>query len=60
MEGFGFHFGIFLGKLTTHSLREYSGNDQSSNILSHPTNDCRGGVFIGGDPKVQNDRFDPK
>ena len=58
--GSGFCFAISLGRLTVHSLREYSGYNQSSNSGSNPKNDCGGGVFIVGNPKVRNDMFDPK
>ena len=47
----GFVSGIFLGKLLANWIK-----------VSHqpaPANDCGGGVFIGGDPEVWNDWFDP-
>ena len=56
MGGFWFCFGVFLGSLTSLSLREYS----SSSLGATPPNDYGGSVFVVGDPKVQNDWFNPK
>ena len=51
VEGSGFCFGIFLGKLSANQ-----------NVFSQqpaPTNDGGGGVFIVGNPKMRNDMIDP-
>ena len=57
-EDFGFVSVSFLGS-SQHSL-SLSENILAAVLKQPPANDCGGSIFIGGDPKVRNDWFDPK